>query len=114
MALAIGVLPVLILPPGQLVTSHLSMKISEMAAITAPLFPFQYNAMTLNWIELALLLPIAYMLWALATAKKAYHGLYALFLVLGFMLKAQALDDLSYALLAIMGVMAAINNMAYL
>ena len=114
MALAIGVIPVLILPPGQLVASHLSMKVSDMAAITAPLFPFQFNALTLNWIELALLLPIAYMLWALATGKKAYHGLYALFLVLGFMLKAQALDSLSYALLGIMGVMAAINSMAYL
>ena len=114
MALAIGVIPALILPPGQLVASHLSMKISDMAAITAPLFPFQFNALTLSWVELVLLLPIACMLWALATAKKAYHGLYALFLVLGFMLKAQALDGLSYALLAIMGVMAAINSMAYL
>ncbi len=114
MALAIGVIPALILPPGQLVASHLSMKISDMAAITAPLFPFQFNALTLSWVELVLLLPIACMLWALATAKKAYHGLYASFLVLGFMLKAQALDGLSYALLAIMGVMAAINSMAYL
>ena len=114
MALAIGILPVLILPPGQIVAAHLTMNIPVMAAITAPLFPFQFNALTLNWIEFALLLPVAWMLWALATGKKAYHGLYALFLTLGFMFKAQALDGISYTLLIVMGVMASINIMAYL
>ena len=114
MALAIGIFPVLILPPGQIAPTLMTMKITDMAAITAMLFPFQFNALSLNWIEFALLLPIAWMLWALATGKKTYHGLYALFVVMGFMLKAQALDGLSYALLGIMAVMAAINIMSYL
>ena len=114
MALAIGILPVLLLPPGQIVPSLMTIKFTEMIAITTPLFPFQFNALTMSWIELALLLPIAWMLWALATGKKAYHGLYALFVAIGFMLKAQALDGLSYTLLAVMGVTAAINIMAYL
>lgn len=114
MALAIGIFPVLILPPGQISPTLMTMKITDMAAITAMLFPFQFNALSLNWIEFALLLPFAWMLWALATGKKTYHGLYALFVVMGFMLKAQALDGLSYALLGIMAVMAAINIMSYL
>ena len=114
MALAIGIFPVLILPPGQIVPTLMTMKITDIAAITTPLFPFQFNALTLSWIEFALLLPFAWMLWALATGKKAYHGLYALFVALGFMLKAQALDSLSYALLIVMGVLAAINTMAYI
>ena len=114
MALAIGILPVLMLPPGQIVPTFMTMKITDMQTISAPLFPFQFNALSLNWIVFALLLPIAWMLWALATGKKAYHGLYALFVVMGFMLKAQALDGLSYTLLIVMGVMAAINIMAYL
>ncbi len=114
MALAIGILPVLILPPRQVIATGLTMKITDMAAITGPLFPFQFNALSLSWIEFALLLPVACMLWALATGKKAYHGLYALFVAMGFMLKAQALDSHSYALLIVMSVMAAINIMAYL
>ena len=114
MALAIGILPVLILPPGNVVPRLMTMPVTDIAAITTPLFPFQFNARSLSWIEFALLLPIAWMLWALATGKKAFHGLYALFVVLGFMLKAQALDSFSYALLGIMGVLAAINIMAYL
>lgn len=114
MALAIGILPVLLLPPRQFVETHLTLKITDMAAITTPLFPFLFNAMTLSWIEFALLLPVAWMLWALTTGGKAYHGLYALFVVMGFLLKAQALDRLSYTLLIVMGVMATINIMAYL
>ena len=114
MALAIGMLPVLILPPGQIVATAMTMRITDMASMTTLLFPFQFNALSISWIEFALLLPIACMLWALATGKKAYHGLYALFVVIGFMLKAQALDGLNYALLAVMGVMAAINIMSYL
>ena len=114
MALAIGIFPVLIMPPGQILPRFTTMAIQDMAAITTPLFPFQFNALCLNWIEFALLLPFAWMLWALATGKKTYHGLYALFVVMGFMLKAQALDGLSYALLGIMAVMAAINIMSYL
>jgi len=113
MALAIGILPVLILPPGQLV-DHLHSKASYMEKLTAPLFPFQFDALSVSWIQFTLLLPMVWLLWALATNKKAYHGLYALFIAVGFMLKAQALDTMSYALLVVMGVMAAINIMAYL
>jgi len=81
-----------------------------MEKLTASIFPFQFNVLNVSWIQFALLLPMVWMLWALATSKKAYHGLYALFIVMGFMLKAQALDSISYTLLAVMGVMAAITH----
>lgn len=113
MALALGVIPVLLMPPGQMLLS-LHYDVPLIRSIANAMFPFSYDAYALIWIQFALLLPLVWMLWALVSGKKAYHGLYALFVVIGFMLKAQALDGLSYALLAIMGVMAALNIMAYL
>ena len=113
MTLAIGILPVLILPPGQ-VFNHNQDFGAYMTKITAPLFPFQFNALTLSWVQLALILPMIWMLLTFGDNKKSYHGLYALFIAIGFMLKAHALDDLSYALLGVMVVMASINIMAYL
>lgn len=113
MALVIGILPVLILPPGQLF-SYPGVSGKHMAELSASLFPFQFNAHTVRWIQFALVIPAAWMLWAFATGKKAYHGLYALFITIGFLLKAQDLDGPSYSLLIVMAVMAAINVMAYL
>lgn len=113
MALSIGIIPVLLLPPGQMLLS-MHEPLEPVRVLSNAMFPIRFNAYALIWIEFALLLPFAWMLWALATGKKTYHGLYALFVVMGFMLKAQALDGLSYTLLIVMGVMAAINIMAYL
>ena len=113
MALSIGIIPVLLLPPGQMLLS-MHEPLEPVRVLSNAMFPIRFNAYALIWIEFALLLPFAWMLWALATGKKTYHGLYALFVVMGFMLKAQALDGLSYSLLGIMAVMAAINIMSYL
>jgi len=113
MALAIGIIPVLLLPPGQLFEDiHSPLKAIQASANAR--FPFGFSSYSLAWIEFVMLLPVLWMLYALVTDKKTYHGIYALFLVLGFMVKAQALDTYSYALLVFMGIMAAINIMAYL
>lgn len=113
MALAIGIIPVLLLPPGQMLDSF-NYDVHIIHRLANFVFPFSFNPMSLLWIEFVLLLPIGLMLISLISGKKSYQGLYALFVVLGFMIKAQGLDVYSYALLGIMGVLAAINIMAYL
>lgn len=113
MALALGIVPVLLLPPGQMLL-NLHYDVPLIRSIANAMFPFSYDSYALIWIQFALLIPIGMLLVSLVSNKKTYQGLYALFLVVGFMLKAQVLDYYSYALLGIMGVMAAINIMAYL
>jgi len=112
MALAIGIIPVLLLPVSQLL--HFKYDVAYVKALGNLMFPFGFGASSLRWIEFVLIVPIVMMVWSLATGKKAYHGLYALFVVIGFLIKAQALDVYSYTFLCVMAVASAINIMAYL
>lgn len=113
MVLTIGVIPALLLPPGQML-ENLHYDVPYIKTLVNTMFPFSFNAFSLIWIEFVLLLPVGFVLVSQALGKKSYQGLYALFLVFGFMVKAQGLDIYSYTLLSIMGVMAFINIMAYL
>lgn len=113
MALVIGIIPVLLLPPGQ-IFQNIHSPLREVQEIANMRFPFQFGSLTVIWIEFVLLLPIIGMLYALLTGKKAYHGIYALFLTLGFLIKAQGLNPYSYGILILMALAAAINIMAYL
>lgn len=113
MALSIGILPVLLIPSSE-VYPMLNGPVGLLAEVNAPTFPFDFNAHTLDWSIFALILPTVFMLWAFLRKQKTYHGLYALFISLGFLIKAQSLDTLSYGLLCIMAVAATINILAYL
>lgn len=113
MALAIGIIPVLLLPPGQML-ENLNGNVSYIRSLSNSNFPFHFTAYTVAWIQFVLILPVVFMIYALIMDKKAYHGIYALFIAIGFMIKAQQLDGYSYMFLAVMAVMAAINIMAYL
>ncbi len=113
MALAIGIIPVLLLPPGQML-ENLNGNVSYIRSLSNSNFPFHFTAYTVAWIQFVLILPVMFMIYALIADKKAYHGIYALFIAIGFMIKAQQLDGYSYMFLAVMAVMAAINIMAYL
>ncbi|MEI8362387.1 MAG: AAA family ATPase [Betaproteobacteria bacterium] len=113
--LAFGVLPILLIPIGQMTwfQSDGFTNQSKAAMITAG-WPFFFDAYNLQKIEFILLLPVAFIIYALAKGKKAYHGLWALFLVIGFILKATNMDYLNMFILAAMGGLAALNAWAYL
>lgn len=113
MALVIGIIPVLLLPPGQIL-ENLNGNAPYIRSLSNSNFPFHFTAYTVAWIQFALILPVIFLIYALIMNKKAYHGIYALFIAIGFMIKAQQLDSYSYMFLAVMVVMAAINIMAYL
>lgn len=113
MAFSIGVVPVLLLPMGQILTDmHTPLRFY--IEVNNAMFPFSHTAYSVAWIELLLIAPVIMLLYALAMGQKAYHGLYALFISMGFLLKAQQLDHYSYALLIVMAIAAATNIMAYL
>lgn len=112
MALAVGIIPVLLLPSGEILIWH--DKLSDVHKFTSFAFPFKFGLISMTWIEFVLLVPVVLMLVALVTDKKAYHGLIALFLVMGFIVKAQGLTNYNVAMLVLMAAMAATNIMAYL
>ena len=114
MAIAVGIIPVLILPPGEGLNLARSVKLSELSSYTEAVFPFYYGARELVWIELALLVPVLMSVWSLLAGKKSYHGLYAVFIAAGFILKSQSLDMVSQALLVIMLLAGAVNIWVYL
>lgn len=114
MAIALGVIPVLLLPVGQIATTNFKTGADAFHALMGLSFPFKFNAYSIVWIEFVLIAPVLLMIGSLIANKKSYHGIYALFIVLGFLIKAQNLGAYSYALLVVMAVMAAINIMAYL
>lgn len=113
--LAYGVLPLLLLPIGQLLLSEAahgrSVPLDTMIASRWPMF---FDAYHLQYIEFILLLPVVFIAHALIKGKKAYHGLWALFLVAGFLVKASNIDATNMALLVLMGVFAGLNAWAYL
>lgn len=115
-ALAFGVLPMLLLPIGQFPyfynASSLDMKsISEVINTGWPMF---FGAYHLKGIQFVLLLPVAFILYALIKNKKAYHGIWALFLVIGIAAKGSNMDAVNMGLLFLMGVFATLNAWAYL
>jgi transitional endoplasmic reticulum ATPase len=115
MAIVIGVIPVLLLPAGQILSINKDFDFDKYHLVMNAIFPFSFGAHSLIWIEFILILPIVAMLGSLIAGKKAYHGIYALFVVIGFMLKThKELDVYSFTLLGVMGVLSAINIMAYL
>ncbi len=119
--LAFGVLPLLLLPIGQELTvfylkdgrtDHLfNVHVTEMVASSWPMF---FGAYHLWRIEFILLLPVVFIFYALFKDRKAYHGLWALFLVVGFVLKTTNIDAMNLTLLLLMGVFAGINAWAYM
>ncbi len=107
--LAFGVLPMLICPIGQDTIDRF-----QYDALVTSRWPFFFDAYHLQKVEFILLLPVAFIIYAFIYGKKAYHGLWAVFLVIGFMVKATNMDYLNMFILALMGVFAAVNTWAYL
>lgn len=113
MALALGIIPVLMLPPGDMF-QNINTPFHQIQNVANARFPFSFGSISIVWFEFLLILPVFWLLYSLIIDKKSYHSIYALFLSLGFMLKAQQLDVISYGLLAVMAITAAMNIMAYL
>lgn len=113
--LAYGVLPMLLLPIGQF--PMVSVDPIEKQAITSVVdagWPMFFDAYHLDYIQFVLLLPVLFIFHALLTDKKAYHGLWALFLVVGLAIKASNMDAVNMSLLCLMAVFAIVNTKAYL
>lgn len=112
-ALAYGILPTLLLPYGGsfgTTGAHLN----QISDFVVPLWPFWFDASALTDNEWFLLFPVVFALYAIYSGKKAYHGLWAAFIAIGFMLKTQELDAFNDVLLGLMVVFATINAWAYL
>jgi len=113
--LAFGVLPVLLLPIGQYpIINAMDYEKSDINGLINTGWPIFFDAYHLANIEFVLLLPVAFILYSLFKGKKAYHGIWALFLVIGLAVKASNMDTTNMALLFIMGVFASLNAWAYL
>ncbi len=113
--LAFGVLPMLILPIGQLFTNQSSaIETATVNAMLTSQWPVSFDAYHLKNIQFVLLLPVVFILYSLLKHKKAYHGIWALFLVAGIAIKASNMSLMDMSLLALMGVFAALNAWAYL
>lgn len=113
--LAYGVLPMLLLPIGQF-PIHTIDPIENQAvpALIADGWPMFFDSYHLDYIQFVLLLPVLFIFHALFTGKKAYHGLWAFFLVVGLAIKASHMDVVSMSLLCLMGLFAIVNAKAYL
>lgn len=113
--LAFGILPLLLLPVGQMrFFKSYALEKNAIETVIAPYWPIFYDAYHLGKIQFLLLVPVAFIIYALVKGKKAYHGLWAVFLVIGFMVKASNMDALNMLLLVVMGGFAALNAWAYL
>ena len=113
--LAFGVLPMLLLPVGQFPIVHaLDYEKAGINGFINAGWPMFFDAYHLERIQFILLLPVVFILYALFKNKKAYHGIWALFLVIGMALKASNMDAMNLGLLFLMGLFAAINAWAYL
>jgi len=112
---AYGVLPLLVLPIGQILTHEAMLKrAAPLDSMVSSLWPIFFDAYHLKHIEFILLLPVVFIAHALIKGKKAYHGLWALFLVVGFLVKASNMDATNVTMLLLMGLFAGLNAWAYL
>jgi len=113
--LAFGIIPALLLPIGQYpIVNAMDYEKSEITGLINNGWPMFFDAYHLSKIEFVLLLPVAFILYSLFTGRKAYHGAWALFLVIGLAVKASNMDATNMGLLLLMGVFAALNAWAYL
>jgi transitional endoplasmic reticulum ATPase len=113
--LAFGVLPMLLLPIGQYPMFHsLDFEKVGINTLVNSGWPMFFDAYHIERIQFVLLLPIVFILHALYKNKKAYHGIWAFFLVVGMAVKASNMDATNMALLCLMALFAALNAWAYL
>lgn len=113
-ALVIGIIPVLLLPPGEIFHNPTGDAFAAYYVQAQAAFPFQYGSRDLIYIQFLLIAPCLHMVWCRIRDKKTYHGLYALFIALGFFIKSQDLDLLNQTLLVLMMLAAGVNILAYL
>ncbi len=113
--LAFGVLPVLLLPIGQYpIFNAMPYEMSDIHDLINTGWPMFFDAYHVAKVEFVLLLPVVFILYSLLKGKKAYHGIWALFLVIGLAIKASNMDATNMGLLCLMGVFATLNTWAYL